>query len=157
MDNSSEYFIAEERPLNESGNQVEMVYGAEEPELPIPPKGVSSRVGYPVDWNIEFQNLLALKSDTKDQVLEKNKKISALSKNFVRMAKRWGKIIIEEMCLPPEFQTIPPSEFGGSAGTPFFVPFSFFLVFFLSCSSTFFPFLLLFIMLSFSFWFLVLF
>lgn len=74
------------------------------------------RRGYPVDWNFEFQRLLELPEDTTEQRLKKYLDISALSKDFVAMAERWGKIIIEEAFLAPQYRTIDPIDVGGQAG-----------------------------------------
>jgi hypothetical protein len=48
--------------------------------------------------------------------MEKNLKISALSKQFVSMAKRLAKIIISEAFLPDQFTIKPFSKIGGQAG-----------------------------------------
>lgn len=80
------------------------------------PKGETSRVGYPIDWNNEFQRLLELPENTEDQKLKKYLELGALSKNFLAMAKRWGKVIIEESFLPPKYRTIMPIDIGGQAG-----------------------------------------
>jgi hypothetical protein len=53
-----------------------------------------------------------VESTTKE--LTKYTKISALSQDFVRMATRWGKIIIEEFFLPPQCRTIDPCEVRGT-------------------------------------------
>jgi hypothetical protein len=54
--------------------------------------------------------LLELGTETTTKELTKYLKISALSQDFVRMAMRWGKIIIEEFFLPPHYRTIDPCE-----------------------------------------------
>lgn len=79
------------------------------------PRAVQGR-GYPVDWNETFQSLLELPENTMQQQLEKNVKLSALGNEFVSMASRWGKIIIEEAFIPLQYRTIVPVDIGGKAG-----------------------------------------
>ena len=54
--------------------------------------------------------------------MDKYKLLSSLSSDFVRMAKKFGKIIIDEYFLPEDqqkYRTIPPQdEIGGQAGGP---------------------------------------
>lgn len=59
---------------------------------------------------------MELPENTEDQRLAKYLQLGALSKNFLAMAKRWGKIIIEESFLPPKYRTIMPIDIGGQAG-----------------------------------------
>jgi len=59
---------------------------------------------------------LELPENSIKQKLEKNHRISSLSKDFVEMAKRWGKVIIEECFLEPRYRTINPIDIGGQAG-----------------------------------------
>lgn len=44
----------------------------------------SDHVGYPIDWNAQFQKLLAFPEDTEVQKLEKYELLSALSKVLPR-------------------------------------------------------------------------
>jgi hypothetical protein len=56
---------------------------------------------------------------TTEQRLAKNLRISALSKDFVAQAKKWGKIIIEEMFIHANYnhcRTVDPIEIGGQVG-----------------------------------------
>ena len=48
--------------------------------------------GNPIDWNGEFQRILELPEITEDQKLNKYNKLSSLSKDFVAIAKRIGKV-----------------------------------------------------------------
>jgi hypothetical protein len=59
---------------------------------------------------------LELPENTKKQKMEKNLKISTLSKRFFSMAKRLGKIIISEAFLPDQLTIKPFSTIGGHAG-----------------------------------------
>ena len=84
--------------------------------------------GHQIDWNegkpnyfvlygtLEFQRILEMAEGTEEQKLLKYKKLSSLSKDFVHIAKRFGKIIISEQFLPTERRTINPTSVGGSAG-----------------------------------------
>jgi hypothetical protein len=57
-----------------------------------------------------------MEESTEEQKLQKYKKLSSLSKDFVHVAKRFGKIIISERFLPRERRTINPTSVGGLAG-----------------------------------------
>ena len=72
--------------------------------------------GYPLDWNESFQKLIEMKELTEEERLEKYKKLTTLAKDFVRVAKTFGKIIISEKFLPPQSRTINPVVVGGQAG-----------------------------------------
>ena len=70
-------------------------------------------MGYPMDWNEEFQTILELPQDDEQQKLYKYERLSALAANFQHTAKACGKIIISEKNLPNEYRTISilPSSF----------------------------------------------
>lgn len=67
--------------------------------------------GYPKDWNKEFQNILDIENDA-----EKYEKLSRLANDFVKVAKKYGTIILEECRLPNAAKTIKPVNIGGIAG-----------------------------------------
>jgi hypothetical protein len=69
-----------------------------------------------VFWCFVLQTLIELPENTKEQMLEKNRKIANLSKDFVSMARRFGKLIVSEAFLPAQYQTINPVNVGGRAG-----------------------------------------
>ncbi|PRP78266.1 hypothetical protein PROFUN_13876 [Planoprotostelium fungivorum] len=73
--------------------------------------------GMPIDWNDEFQKILALPENTEDEKLHKYSELSSLNKDFVHIAKTFGKIIISERYLHAKHRTInPTTEVGGVAG-----------------------------------------
>jgi len=54
--------------------------------------------------------------DTKEQMLEKQEKLSFLAADFVYMAKRFSKIIISEASVPNHQKTVKKCNVGGRAG-----------------------------------------
>ncbi len=71
--------------------------------------------GWYLIYPVGLQGLLKLPENTKEEKLRKNLKISSLSRRFVSMAKRLGKIIISEAYLNDQL-TIPATQIGGQAG-----------------------------------------
>eukprot|EP00013_Stygamoeba_regulata_P007665 CAMPEP_0177641970 /NCGR_PEP_ID=MMETSP0447-20121125/7343_1 /TAXON_ID=0 /ORGANISM="Stygamoeba regulata, Strain BSH-02190019" /LENGTH=984 /DNA_ID=CAMNT_0019144109 /DNA_START=147 /DNA_END=3101 /DNA_ORIENTATION=+ len=74
------------------------------------------------NWNSEFQevmtfgHLLYCDSQPGTVRLARYGRLSEISRNFTHAAETYAKIIISELCLPPEQKSIRPSEAGGIAG-----------------------------------------
>jgi hypothetical protein len=52
----------------------------------------AKKAGRPIDWNGEFQMILELPELDEDQRLSKYNRLTSLSKDFVGVAKRFGKV-----------------------------------------------------------------
>ena len=80
-----------------------------------------AQVGCKINWNKRFQELLDLPDDTEENCLKKYSKISALSTDFVHVAKIIGKLIITEYAIDPDKRTIAVAPIGGEAGGSKFI------------------------------------
>ena len=68
-------------------------------------------------WNDRFQSALDLPESTPEAALHKYSQLSALSSDFVSLAKLYGRTIIEEYFLQPQQRSIAQSSgLGGLAG-----------------------------------------
>jgi hypothetical protein len=66
---------------------------------------------------LEFQRIVDLPESTEREKFVKYSRLSSLSRDFVHIAKTFGKIIISERFLPPAARTINPCvSVGGLAG-----------------------------------------
>lgn len=68
------------------------------------------------DWNDRFQSILEMSEDSGEEVFIKYKAMAKLSRDFVQLAKMYGRIIISEHRLPDSEKTIKPTDIGGRAG-----------------------------------------
>jgi len=68
------------------------------------------------DWNEQFQLLLSWPSETIDQKIEREMKLSEFCDKFNATVRRIGSVIIDETNLPVDQKTYPPIQIGGVAG-----------------------------------------
>lgn len=94
-------------PMDDPYNYYTAAYGTIKPQEATKTKR---------DWNKEFQ---AIHNDIQYNHIDKTqalKRLCKLSQDFTYMAKIYGKIIINEKCVPVEDKTIKPVDIGGIAG-----------------------------------------
>ena len=88
------------------------------PTHPTPSPHPSSPSSPPnLSWNSRFQTALELPETTESSTLTKYAALSALSSDFLSLARTYGRTIISEYFLPRHQQTIQPNpHLGGWAG-----------------------------------------